>query len=107
VSDSARPDDARPDIAALKELAKLVNSLGSEMAGWRRRAQLAETRLKEGGGRESSHASHGTGGSAREVELKKENADLKRRLNAAKQRTQQLLDRVRFLRQQHEMERGR
>ncbi|HJU91179.1 MAG TPA: hypothetical protein VJ672_17465 [Gemmatimonadaceae bacterium] len=101
MSNSERADNARPDVAAFKELEKLINVLGSEMAGWRRRAQLAETRLKEGGGRDASHAGPS---SARESELKKENADLKRRLNAAKLRTQQLLDRVRFLRQQHEME---
>ena len=34
--------------------------------------------------------------------LEKENADLKRRLEAARARTKQVLDRVRFLRQQHE-----
>lgn len=100
MSNSERADEARPDVTAFKELEKLIHVLGSEMAGWRRRAQLAETRLKEGG-REVSHSGPS---SARESELKKENAELKRRLSAAKARTQQLLDRVRFLRQQHEME---
>ncbi|HJR41302.1 MAG TPA: hypothetical protein VJ812_04385 [Gemmatimonadaceae bacterium] len=99
MSNSERPE-ARPDVAAFKELEKLIHVLGSEMAGWRRRAQLAETRLKEGG----RDVPHSGSGSSREAELKKENADLRRRLNAAKTRTQQLLDRVRFLRQQHEME---
>jgi hypothetical protein len=34
--------------------------------------------------------------------LERENADLKKRLEAARSRTRQVLDRVRFLRQQHE-----
>jgi hypothetical protein len=34
--------------------------------------------------------------------LEVENADLKKRLDSARARTRQVLDRVRFLRQQHE-----
>jgi hypothetical protein len=39
--------------------------------------------------------------------LTRENQELKQRLEGAKQRTRQLLDRLRFLRQQHETEVGR
>ena len=91
-------DSERPDIAAFEELQQLVKHLGDELATFRRRAQQAEARVK---------AIDATPGGAkmnpeRVDRLEKENADLKRRLEAARTRTRQVLDRVRFLRQQHE-----
>ena len=91
-------DSERPDIAAFEELQQLVKHLGEELATFRRRAQQAEARVK---------AIDATPGAAkmnpeRVDRLEKENADLKRRLEAARTRTRQVLDRVRFLRQQHE-----
>lgn len=106
MSDSEQADDGRPDRAALAELETLIRTLGSELAGWRRRAQAAETRLKDLDVPRGDHKG-GRSATARELELQKENAELRKRLTAAKQRTQQLLDRVRFLRQQHQMEHGR
>jgi hypothetical protein len=49
-------------------------------------------------------ASSGTGRVTPErmEKLERENAELKKRLEAARTRTRQILDRVRFLRQQHE-----
>ncbi len=88
----------RPDLEAFQELQQLVRHLGDELAAFRRRALQAEARVK---------ALEGTPGAARVTperieRLETENADLKRRLEAARDRTRQVLDRVRFLRQQHE-----
>jgi hypothetical protein len=88
----------RPDVQAFDELQQLVRHLGDEMASFRRRALQAEARVKSyesapGGARVSSE---------RLAQLEMENADLKKRLESARARTRQVLDRVRFLRQQHE-----
>ena len=91
-------DSERPDVAALKELEQVIHALGDEMAAWRRRAHEAEARLKEVAPGALKHLGTGPGIDA----LEAENKDLKHRLDAAKKRTKQLLDRIRFLRQQHE-----
>ncbi|MGK2963333.1 MAG: hypothetical protein ACSLFK_14515 [Gemmatimonadaceae bacterium] len=91
-------DNERPEEEALAELQQLVRHLGDELAGFRRRALQAEARVK------AIDASSGSGKVTPErlEKLEMENADLKKRLEAAKSRTRQVLDRVRFLRQQHE-----
>jgi hypothetical protein len=83
---------------AIKELDVLVRHLADELAGFRRRALVAEARLKEVEGME---------GGAPNVELlnrcaqlEQENERLQSRLEAATTRARQMLDRVRFLRQQ-------
>jgi predicted RNase H-like nuclease (RuvC/YqgF family) len=91
-------DSERPDVAAYLELEQLIRALGDEMAAWRRRAHEAEARLKEVAPQALKNI--GTGPSAEALE--RENRDLKHRLDAAKKRTKQLLEQVRFLRQQHE-----
>lgn len=91
-------DSERPDVAAYLELEQLIRALGDEMAAWRRRAHEAEARLKEVAPQAIKNI--GTGPSAEALE--RENRDLKHRLDAAKKRTKQLLEQVRFLRQQHE-----
>jgi hypothetical protein len=71
--------------------------LGDELASYRRRALSAEARLKV--------FDDGVGGGAspeRSFELERENQELKARLDDAEARTKVLLDRMRFLRQQHE-----
>jgi hypothetical protein len=98
------------------------------MAAWRRRAHEAESRLKATEARlarlatQPAGATAGaaptptpaaaaatgqsapTGASSQLVaSLQRENQELRLRLEAARQRTRQLLDRVRFLRQQHEI----
>lgn len=95
-------DSERPDLVALEELEQLVRVLGDEMATWRKRAHEAESRLRSLGDRgdDAGRAAR----SPREGALEKENAELRQRLEAARQRARQLLDRMRFLRQQHEME---
>ena len=92
-------DNERPDLAAFQELEQLIHALAEEMAAWRRRAHEAESRLRT--------MTNGSGGGARSVggrtDLERENDELRRRLDSAQQRTKQLLDRLRFLRQQHEL----
>ena len=91
-------DNERPDEIAFIELQRLVRHLGDELASFRRRALHAESRLK------AIEGSAGTPRMAPErVErIERENADLRKRVDAARSRTRQILDRVRFLRQQHE-----
>ena len=91
-------DSERPDIEAFEELERLVRHLGDELASFRRRALHAEARVK---------AMDSSPGAAklnpeRVEKLERENADLRKRLDKARSRTRQVLDRVRFLRQQHE-----
>jgi hypothetical protein len=94
-------DSARPENAAFRELETLVRHLADELAGFRRRALLAEARVREA-------ETQGTAPvvqekqelSDRVTQLEHENAALKGRLDAATARTNQMLDRVRFIRQQ-------
>jgi predicted nucleic acid-binding Zn-ribbon protein len=88
-------DSERPDLVAFQELEHLIMALADEMAGWRRRAQEAEAKLK---------AVPATGGRANAAALERENRELRERLEAARARTKQLLDKLRFLRQQQESE---
>ena len=96
MSDDGLPE--RPEQAALAELRRLVHHLGEELAGYRKRALGAEARLKA-----LADLSAKSGLEPERVfELERENAELKTRLEAARARTKALLERVRFLRQQHE-----
>ncbi len=94
-------DSERPDLAAYHELERLIRSLGEEMAGWRRRALQAEAQLKASA---SAAAAGAPRTDPRVAELQRENAELRSRLDVAGERTRRLLDRMRFLRQQHELE---
>ena len=89
-------DNERPDLVAFQELEYLIRSLADEMAGWRRRAHEAEAKLKA--------APPAPAGRANAAALEKENRELRERLEAAKARTKQLLEKLRFLRQQQETE---
>jgi uncharacterized protein involved in exopolysaccharide biosynthesis len=92
-------DSAGPEFAAFHELAQLVHSLAEELAGFRKRALTAEGRLKalEAANGPTDLFSH-----ERLAVVEQENADLKRRLAAATERTNQVVAQLRFLRQQHE-----
>jgi hypothetical protein len=79
-------------------LEQLVHHLGDELASFRRRALQAEARLKT----LESTGVKGVVSPERVHFLEKENAGLTTRLEAARTRTQQMIDRVRFLRQQHD-----
>jgi predicted RNase H-like nuclease (RuvC/YqgF family) len=88
-------DSERPELVAFQELEYLIEALADEMAGWRRRAHEAEAKLK---------ATPSTGGRANAAAVEKENRDLRERLEAARLRTKQLMEKLRFLRQQQESE---
>lgn len=86
----------RDVVTAFDELEGVVRHLGDELAAFRRRALTAEGRLKE-----FENAQEGSPVSSAEVRrLERENARLKARLEAATTRTREMLERVRFLRQQ-------
>ncbi len=91
-------DSARPEVAAFSELEQLVKHLGDELASFRRRALQAEARLKS----LESTGVKGVVSPERVQYLERENAGLTTRLDSARARTQQMIDRVRFLRQQHD-----
>lgn len=87
-------DSERPERTAFRELEQLVRHLADELAGFRRRALQAEARLKETDG------GSGNGRSQRSPELERENRQLRAKLKQARERTRDVLERVRFLRQQ-------
>ena len=91
-------DSVRPETAAFAELEQLVRHLGDELASFRRRALQAEARLKS----LESTGVKGVVSPERVHFLERENTALTSRLEAARTRTQQMIDRVRFLRQQHD-----
>lgn len=91
-------DTAPREHRAIAELEVLLQRLGDELASFRRRAQSAEARLKELEGREGGAASIELAG--RVSKLERENQRLRKRLESAGARTKQMLDRVKFLRQQ-------
>jgi predicted nucleic acid-binding Zn-ribbon protein len=88
------------DRRAFTELEVLVRNLGEELSSFRKRAQTAEARLQ-------AIATRGGGGDGmaeeRVTQLEAENAELRQRLGEAAERTGKVIDRVRFLRQQHEI----
>ena len=94
-------DRERPEQKAFHELHQLVRHLADELAGFRRRALQAEARLKE----LEEAMREGTDGAVpvrNPGELERENAELRSRLDSAAERTRQMLERMRFLRQQNE-----
>jgi hypothetical protein len=98
---SSMSDNASAETAgnvAVQELELLVRHLAEELAGFRRRALIAEARLKEMEGQEGGAASLELVGHCSRLE--QENERLQSRLEAATTRARQMLDRVKFLRQQ-------
>jgi hypothetical protein len=94
-------DNVRPETIAFRELEQLVRHLGDELAGFRRRALLAESRLRELESEDTQPAVHQQRElSDRVTQLEHENAVLRGRLDSATARTRQMLERVRFIRQQ-------
>lgn len=98
MSDNVPLDRSEAD-ASLSTLTRLVRHLGEELAGFRRRALTAEARVK------ALEAQAASGGLSpeRSQALERENQELHARLDVAQQRTAALLERVRFLRQQHDL----
>ena len=94
-------DSERPEALAFRELEQLVRHLGDELAGFRRRALVAESRIRDLESEESQPEVR----QQREIsdrlnQLEHENAILRSRLEAATARTRAMLERVRFIRQQ-------
>jgi hypothetical protein len=91
-------DNAQADLSATRELEILVHHLADELAGFRRRAQAAEARIRDLDHHAASDADVGL--AERCAELETENEKLRARLETATARAKQMLERVRFLRQQ-------
>ena len=91
-------DNVQADSHAIHELDTLVRHLADELASFRRRALTAESRLKEVENQDGGVMALDL--SARVNQLEEENEKLKTKLDEAAARTKQMLDRVRFLRQQ-------
>ena len=105
----------RPDVAAFRELDTLVRNLTEQLAGYRRRALAGESRVRElehriGELEAVLTAAKSEAAAPRALEngtavsdpaaVAADNEQLRARLAEAKERTTQLADRVRFLRQQ-------
>jgi TolA-binding protein len=88
----------RADLRAFRELESLVRSLGEELAVFRRRAIAAEGQSKDGSHVKGS--GRGTLPAGRVADLESENESLRMRLGRAEDRVRQMMERVRFLRQQ-------
>ena len=88
----------RAEQRAFEELENLVRHLGEELAAFRRRALLAESQLRDAGGDAPSRAKGPL--AERLGELETENASLRTRVTRAEERVRQMMDRLRFLRQQ-------
>lgn len=91
---SASDKTERPELKAFRELEALVRNLGEELAMFRRRALEAEAKLKEGPASRAKAGSGAVSGQQSEVDI------LRTRLARAEERVKQMMDRVRFLRQQ-------
>ncbi len=87
-----------PETTAFNDLEKLVHRLTEELANFRKRALQSEAKLKA----YEASAKGDAPTPERARALQTENQDLRHRLEVADARARQMLDRVRFLRQQHE-----
>jgi hypothetical protein len=91
--------DDRPELRALTELEAVIGAVTQEVAAWRRRALKAEAgRAQPGGTPDLATAKE------RIEELEDENLELHHRLRTARERTEQLLGRLKFLEEQVGME---
>lgn len=92
-------DSERPEAIAFQELETLVRHLAAELAAFRRRALTAESRVRDLEGRADGNG--GLGSTLERIEeLERRNAELDGQVQQARERAGQMLERVRFLRQQ-------
>ena len=93
----------RPEDAALLELEAVLRAVGEEMVALRRRAQVAEARIREleRGEQLKLDTLSAAPANERVSDLERENVELQGRLDSARERAAQLADRLRFLRQQY------
>ena len=83
----------RPDVRdAIDQLEAILRDVAEELAGWRSRAQKAESELKSRGG--------GGGGPVKNTELESENKALRQRVEGARTRVHDLMQRLSFLEEQ-------
>jgi len=79
----------RPDVRdAIDQLEAVVRDVAEELAGWRSRAQKAESELKT------------RGGPVKNTELESENKALRQRVEGARTRVHDLVQRLSFLEEQ-------
>ena len=91
-------DAERADVLALEQLEAVLREVAEELATWRARALKAESR---GGGGAGGGGGRGDGdGRGRAGELEVENRQLRTRVDAARNRVQELLARLAFLEEQ-------
>ena len=90
---------ANAEFEALDELESVVQHITSELTTWRRRALKAEAQRTELGADHDAVAAR-----ERIIELEEVNADLSGRLEAARERVERLLSRLRFLEDQVDTE---
>jgi predicted RNase H-like nuclease (RuvC/YqgF family) len=94
-------EHAQRENAAIEELGALVRHLADELASFRRRALTAESKLKEMEGVEGGAVNVDL--AQRCAKLEQDNERLQSKLDAATTRAKQMLDRVKFLRQQAQL----
>ena len=73
---------------AIDQLEAIVRDVAEELAGWRSRAQKAESELKT------------RGGPVKNTELESENKSLRQRVEGARMRVYDLMQRLSFLEEQ-------
>ena len=88
-------DSVSPEQEALVELESVIGRVTEELAGWRRRALKAEADRSALG---EDHDAVATRERIRDLEVR--NVDLEARLAGARDRTELLLSRLRFLEEQ-------
>lgn len=90
-------DAERADVLALEQLEAVLREVAEELATWRARALKAEGHRGGGGGSGGRGDGDGRG---RAAELEVENRQLRTRVDAARNRVQELLARLAFLEEQ-------
>jgi hypothetical protein len=85
---------------AIDQLEAILRDVAEELAGWRSRAQKAEAELKTRGQGGAGNAGSGGPASARSPELESENRALRQRVEGARTRVNDLLQRLTFLEEQ-------
>jgi len=81
---------------AIDQLEAIVRDVAEEFAGWRSRAQKAEAEIKTG----TRGGGSGSGSPVRNPELESENKALRQRMEGARTRVHDLMQRLTFLEEQ-------